>query len=903
MKGIESLKKLFFLILIIWFASLVPVSADSTTEKPVETIILQLKWFHQFQFAGYYAAIEKKYYADAGLKVILKEGRPGVNYSDEVISKNADYGIEMPILLLERHQGKPVVVLAAIFQHSPEIMLSRKDSGITSPHDLIGKKIMLRPHGNIESRAMFYNEGIPVEKLNIINHSWNISDLIDKNVDAFSGYITDRPFMLQEREVPYNIIRPLTYGVDFYGDCLFTTQKEIDKHPQRVKAFLDASIKGWNYAMNHPVEIVNLILKQYSTRLSKEALLFEADAMQELLQPKFIEIGHINPGRWKHIADTFVKLKMLSPAYSLEGFLYDPTPVSDYDKVIKIVWILVGVVLLIILSAMILFLFNRKLANQVSDRTAHLSLEIKERKQTEAALQESEKKYRQLFMNAPAGIYEIDFEKIRFTSVNDIMCKYSGYSEKEFLSMNPMDLLTEDSKNLYIERLEKMSAGEKLSDTVEYNVMTKNGQEVCVLLSNDYIYKNRKLAGARVVAHNITDRKKAEEEKIKAQKIAGEHKKLALVGQIAGKMAHDFNNILGIIMGNAELSFLDCKDKETKKTLKLIFEQTIRGKNLTKNLVAFAKDQEPKQEFFRINEKIDLVLSLLKKDLEGIELIKEDKPGVPELLADPGMIEHALVNIIQNSIHAISLSEHPRIMIKTYCLDDNICFEIEDNGCGIAQEHLEKIYEPSFTLKGSKDVSGAYKSGIKGTGYGMSNVKKYIELHKGTLAVESEFGSGTKFIISLPVIKKELTRKEKTELQEQKINFDKYILLVEDEQAISGVQYRILSQEPCNHRVDIANNGQVAIDLFKRNKYDLVSLDYILPGEINGMDVYHHIRETNKTIPILFISGNIEFLESLKELKQKDNNIDHLSKPCQNKDYVNGINGLFKETTRPSRDH
>jgi len=116
-------------------------------------------------------------------------------------------------------------------------------------------------------------------------------------------------------------------------------------------------------------------------------------------------------------------------------------------------------------------------------------------------------------------------------------------------------------------------------------------------------------------------------------------------------------------------------------------------------------------------------------------------------------IEHALVNIIQNSIHAISLSEHPRIMIKTYCLDDNICFEIEDNGCGIAQEHLEKIYEPSFTLKGSKDVSGAYKSGIKGTGYGMSNVKKYIELHKGTLAVESEFGSGTKFIISLPVIK------------------------------------------------------------------------------------------------------------------------------------------------------
>jgi len=178
----------------------------------------------------------------------------------------------------------------------------------------------------------------------------------------------------------------------------------------------------------------------------------------------------------------------------------------------------------------------------------------------------------------------------------------------------------------------------------------------------------------------------------------------------------------------------------------------------------------------------------------------------------------------------------------------------------------------------------------------MANVKKYIEQHKGIISVNSEFGSGTKFTISLPVIKKELTSEEKIEIQKEKICFDKFILLVEDEPAISGVQYRILSQEPCNHKVDIAHDGQVAMDLFKRNKYDLISLDYILPGKINGMDVYNHIRETNKKIPILFISGNIEFLESIKELKQKDANIDHLSKPCQNKDYVNGINKLLERT-------
>ena len=522
--------------------------------------------------------------------------------------------------------------------------------------------------------------------------------------------------------------------------------------------------------------------------------------------------------------------------------------------------------------------------------------DITDRMKAERSLKENEEKYRHLFKNAPAGIYEIDFERVKFVNVNDIMCRYTGYSEEEFLSMNPLDLLTENSKKLYIGRLEKLSIGEKLPGNVEYNIIKKNGQIVSVIINSDFIYKNGKLKGAQVVAHDITDRKKAEEEKIKAQKIAGEHEKLALVGQIAGEMAHDFNNVLGVIMGNAQLSLLNSKEPKTRKSLELIFKQTIRGKNLTRNLVAFARDQEPKQEFFKINEKMDLVLSLLRKDIEGIELKKEDKTGIPDLLADPGMIEHALVNLIQNSIHAVSMVKNPKIIIRTYCIDEDICFEVEDNGCGIPKKHLENIYKPSFTLKGTKDVTGSYKTGIKGTGYGMANVKKYIEQHRGNISVESGLGSGTKFTINLPVIKKELTVEEKIQIREEIAYFEKYILLVEDETAISDVQYKVLTQDPCKHQVDIAPNGQVAMDLLGRNEYDLISLDYILPGDINGMDVYNHIRKTNKIIPILFISGNIEFLESIKELKLKDANIDHLSKPCQNKDYVNGINKLLEIT-------
>ncbi len=480
--------------------------------------------------------------------------------------------------------------------------------------------------------------------------------------------------------------------------------------------------------------------------------------------------------------------------------------------------------------------------------------------------------------------------KARLIYVNNATCNLLGYSFEELISMNLNQIDPNVSLDAWPDRLAELK--QLKSSRFESQHKTRDGQLIPVKVTSSYVLFEGE-EGIFSFARDITQRKKTEEEKINARKIIADQKRLALVGQIAGRMAHDFNNILAVIMGNAQLSLQDCKEAKTRETLKLIFNQTIRGKNLTKNLVVFAKDQEPRQEFFRLSGKIDLVFKLLKKDLQGIELIRKNKPGTPDLLADPGMIEHALVNLVQNSIHATSMVEQPRIIIRTFHKNRNIYIEIEDNGCGIPEDALDRIYEPAFTMKGGRDITGSYKLGIKGTGYGMANVKKYIQQHKGNISVDSKVGEGTKITISLPVIKKELTEKEMVKIQKKNFSFEKYILLVEDEQAISDVQYKILTNEPCNHKVDIAVNGKMAVDLFDRNKYDIISLDYILPGELNGMDVYNHIRQTDDTLPILFVSGNLDFLESIKELKNKDPYIDHISKPCQNSDYVNGINELL----------
>ncbi len=513
---------------------------------------------------------------------------------------------------------------------------------------------------------------------------------------------------------------------------------------------------------------------------------------------------------------------------------------------------------------------------------------LDDRKKAETALRESEELFSLFMDHLPACVF-IKGENYHTLFVNKYMDKILG--AKDWIGKTPFGLFPEDIAQKMITD-DKTALNKGYLRTVE-TIPCRDGQHRVFETHKFKIYRSGKPALLGGVAIDITKGKLAEYEKLKAQKIASEKGKHALVGQVAGKMAHDFNNILGIIMGNTELAAVDCKDPGTIATLNLILEQTIRGKNLTRNLIAFARDHEPKQTFFRLSEKIDLVLNLMRKDLEGIEVLKESKPGTPEILADPGMMEHALVNLFQNAIHAVSTAENPVIHVRTYVCDDCICFEMEDNGCGIPKAHLDDIFDPSFSLKGSKDLMGSYKTGIKGTGYGMSNVKKYIEQHKGSISVDSSQEKGTRFLIRLPVTKKELTAGEIKEIQKEKYHFKKYILLVEDETAISNVQYRILTQKPCNHKVDIANNGKVAMDLFERNNYDFISLDYALPGEINGRNLYNHFRKHNTTIPILFISGNIEFLESIKELKQEDPWVDHLSKPCQNLDYLDSINGLL----------
>ncbi len=325
------------------------------------------------------------YYQAAGLEVEIIPCQPGEDGMQKVLQGKAEFGVGSTELLLLREQGAPVVALAVIFQHSPLALMTLKQSSLQSIHDLVGRKIMIEP-GSSELYAYLLEEGISSDKFTLLPHGFNVKDLLAGNVDALSTYVTDEPFELSKVGQEYVLYSPRAAGIDFYGDNLFTTESLLKLKPKMVKAFREASLKGWEYAMQHPEEMLQLIYSRYSQRHSIEHLRFEAHQMAPLLQMALVEIGHMNPGRWQHIAKTYTKLGMIKPDFNFKGFLYDPNPPP---RDLRWLFVLLGLVALVtaIVSAITVYVYRTN---------TRLHQEVAVRKQAEEALKESENRYRDL---------------------------------------------------------------------------------------------------------------------------------------------------------------------------------------------------------------------------------------------------------------------------------------------------------------------------------------------------------------------------------------------------------------------------------------------------------------------------------------------------------------------------
>lgn len=344
------------------------ISLNASAKKiEKDKVILQLKWKNQFQFAGYYAALEKGYYKEVGLDVEIKEIGKSESTVDEVLNGKAQYGVGGAELVIRYMNGEPLLVLACIFQNSPSSLLVKSANNINVLNDLLDKTIEIdKGQSGIEIIAMLLKAGIKPNQYKTLASSYSLNNLLANRVDAVEIYTSNEPFFLDKFGIPYKLFTPREYGINFYSDCLFTTRNEVERHPERVKKFRQASLKGWNYALDHPEEIANIILTKYQSTKTYEHLLFEAEEIRKLINPEFIDIGHCNKERWLNIVEVLSQQGLIKKQKSIDDFVYNP----DYNYNVYTIRILFVILSLLIIITFYLIYYILKLKNDKNNLTA-----------------------------------------------------------------------------------------------------------------------------------------------------------------------------------------------------------------------------------------------------------------------------------------------------------------------------------------------------------------------------------------------------------------------------------------------------------------------------------------------------------------------------------------------------
>lgn len=705
--------------------------------------MVQLKWKHAFQFAGFYAAVEKGFYKEAGLDVKLLEGGPETNFADELTSGRSHYAVALSSMLIHRQEGKPLVALGAILQHSPEVLLVPETSGINTPHQMAGRTVAVSPEDTPALLAMFKNEGLNPDAVKTIPYEFNPPKMLSGEIAGMGAYTINEPFLLKEAKIPYRLIQPRDYGVDFYGDCLFTTESEIKRHPQRVRTFLDATLKGWQYAMGHREEMVTLIKDRYHSPASRAALLFEADEMARLMFSELIDIGHMNEGRWKHIGDTYVRLGMLKPSYSLDGFLYDRNPKTDYTWLL---WTLGGTIgITLVLGGLVLTLFriNSRIAN--AERQAH----------------ESQAMLQTIINTIPVGVVWKDRD-LRILGCNQVFADYAGLGSPQ------------QARGLTNDRLPWQSGPDQ--EGASDAEVIQSGRSILLdekTLNSPlgghgitrYFYQSKvplkdekgETIGLLGVIEDITSLKTSEQHQTRLKDRLLQAQKYESLHRLANGVCHHSNNILQAITSYAELARMQTPAGQARDFMDGVLRESQRVAALNRVLLTCTGHGLHQFEDMVWCDFMDESMPTLKCCLPSSHLLEWQHEGTsPIIHADRESLRHLMINLLTNASEATEGAGTVRLRSGNIACDaaylqdsridpapeagDYLYLDVIDAGKGMTADVVQMVFDPFFSTK------------LTGRGLGMAAVLGIIKSHRGTIKIQSSISKGTTVRVLLPAL-------------------------------------------------------------------------------------------------------------------------------------------------------
>ena len=487
----------------------------------------------------------------------------------------------------------------------------------------------------------------------------------------------------------------------------------------------------------------------------------------------------------------------------------------------------------------------------VSDQVA-LAIE---RKMNEEALHESESKHRDILENIIEGYYEVDL-KGNMTFFNSALCRILGYSDDELRNMNNRQYMGKESHRTVFKAFHHIyQTGERVK-AFECPLLRKNGEIFYAEISVSLIRSRKsRRTGFRGLVRDISERKKAEEEKKRMESQLQYAMKMESIGTLAGGIAHNFNNLLMAIRGYTELMLFDLpKDHSHYKMLANIDKQVTSGSRLTSQLIGYAREGKyevrPVDLNHLIRETVD-TFAMTRKEIRTRFDLMEQLPGI---VADQGQIEQILMNLCVNAADAMPqggdlsfttfVASHENIGGDSYepKAGQYVCLSVGDTGTGMDERILPHIFEPFFT---TKDVS-------RGTGLGLASTYGIVKAHGGYINATSELGKGSTFYLYFPEAREKNPIREKK--SPQLLRGSETVLFVDDDKALIGLGSDLLSL--MGYKPLVAGNGAQALRMYQENMaaIDLVILDMIMPG-MGGGEVYDRIKALNPSVKVLLSSG------------------------------------------------
>jgi PAS domain S-box-containing protein len=518
--------------------------------------------------------------------------------------------------------------------------------------------------------------------------------------------------------------------------------------------------------------------------------------------------------------------------------------------------------------------------------TSHLNTEtakqsdLRDDSDPPLSLSQSEERYRYYFENAKDAIYVHDLHG-RYIMVNKAGEELIGYTHDEILQMRISDVVPAHYLDQIHARLKKKLADNSLT-IYEIEAIRKDGSRVPIEVSSRLIYENGVPVAVQGSARDISERKRAEEALRASQLQLQQSQKLEAIGQLAGGVAHDFNNMLTAIIGYTDLSLRRVGlENSIRRNLEETKKAAERAASLVRQLLAFSRKQILEPKILDLNDVVKDMHKMLTRLIgENIQLATRLETNLGSVKADPCQVEQIIVNLVVNARDAmprggkvtietanVTISDQSALKHVSVNPGEHVMLAVSDTGCGMDQETQARIFEPFFT---TKDLG-------KGTGLGLSTVYGIVKQSGGNIWVYSERGMGTVFKVYLPRIDDATSSTvEKLAQETTAPRGSETILLVEDEDVVRGLTRKILMQ--AGYNVLDAQSGQEAIRLCRAHAgpIDMLLTDVVMP-EISGKEVADRLLELRPSIRVLFMSGYTD--EAIVQHGVLDANVKFIQKP------------------------